>query len=168
MSDVPTGLDVRLRAMTLEDVPRVHEIDVLSFSLPWPERSYRFEVSQNPNASCWVAEAPAPAGVVGMIVNWIILDEIHIATIAVHPAYRRLGIARRLLAHGLLAGYERGGRLAYLEVRVSNTAAQAMYARFGFTVDGLRPRYYQDNFEDALLMTLNPIDPARLRELQPG
>lgn len=168
MSDALTGVEVRLRKMAIEDVARVHEIDTLSFSMPWPERSYRFEVVENVNSSCWVAEAlppDGPAEVVGMIVNWIILDEVHIATLAVHPDYRRYGIAHKLLVHGLLEGYQRGGRLAYLEVRAGNLAAQALYQRFGFVVAGVRPRYYKDNSEDALLMTLDPLDPSRIKEI---
>lgn len=168
MSDALTGVEVRLRKMAIEDVARVHKIDTLSFSMPWPERSYRFEVVENVNSSCWVAEAlppDGPAEVVGMIVNWIILDEVHIATLAVHPDYRRYGIARKLLVHGLLEGVQRGGRLAYLEVRAGNLAAQALYQRFGFVVAGVRPRYYKDNSEDALLMTLDPLDPSRIKEI---
>lgn len=142
--------------MTLADAPRVHEIDQCSFSLPWPERSYRYEVTGNPHAMCWVAEVDLPATpnlVVGMIVTWLILDEAHIATLAVHPDFRSLGIGRRLLARSLEQARERGAVSALLEVRASNLTAQALYAQFGFVVDGVRPRYYQDNHEDALLMS---------------
>ncbi|HMN59766.1 MAG TPA: ribosomal protein S18-alanine N-acetyltransferase [Anaerolinea sp.] len=165
MSEPVPGAEVRLRPMRLEDVPRVHQLDVMSFSLPWPERSYRFEVGENRASSCWVAEAARPgepATVVGMMVNWVIVDELHIATIAVHPDYRRAGIGRRLLVRGLRAGWERGARKAFLEVRRGNLAAQAMYFRFGFTVNGERKQYYQDNHEDALLMVLEPLEPERL------
>jgi [ribosomal protein S18]-alanine N-acetyltransferase len=149
--------------MRLEDVARVHEIDRLSFPLPWPERSYRFEIEENEASSAWVVETVLDSGrveVVAMMVNWIIIDEAHIATIAVHPDYRRRKIARRLLAWGLQAAWERGARTAFLEVRRGNLAAQAMYAAFGFENVGVRPRYYQDNHEDAILMTLPQIDPS--------
>jgi len=161
----------QIRPMRLEDVPRVHEIDRLSFSLPWPERSYRFEVSENDHSSPWVVETVRPDGpggspeVVAMMVNWIIIDEAHIATIAVHPDYRRRKIAQRLLAWGLLAAWERGARTAFLEVRRGNLTAQVMYTAFGFEVVGVRARYYQDNHEDAILMTLPQIDPLRIRAL---
>jgi ribosomal-protein-alanine N-acetyltransferase len=153
---------VRIRPMRLADLAVVRAIDVLSFSLPWPESSYRFEVAENRNAIPLVVE-DEQGQVIGMSVTWVILDEAHVATIALHPDHRRRGLGRRLLAHGLLAAWERGARLAYLEVRRSNLAAQAMYADFGFFVAGERPRYYQDNREDALLMTLERIDPERLR-----
>ncbi len=155
------------RPMTLSDVERVHQIDLLSFSLPWSERSYRFELVENRNSTVWVAE-DASNGlrpvVVGMIVIWVILDEAHIATLATHPDYRGHGVGRRLLAHGLLAAYRRGARLAYLEVRRSNQVAQRLYTRFGFAVVGERPRYYKDNNEDALLMTLDNIQPEKLEQ----
>ncbi len=158
--------EIRIRPMQVEDIPEVYAIDVLSFSLPWSERSYRFEVTENTASSPWVAEAHFPDGsrrIVGMMVNWIILDEVHIATIAVHPDFRRMGIARLLLETGLREAFERGARMAFLEVRRSNTAAQKLYESMGFRVEGVRPKYYQDNQEDALLMTLNPLDEATLQ-----
>ncbi|WP_298007913.1 MULTISPECIES: ribosomal protein S18-alanine N-acetyltransferase [Anaerolinea] len=160
--------EICVRPMQVEDIPEVHAIDVLSFSLPWSERSYRFEVTENTASSPWVAEAHFTDGsrrIVGMMVNWIILDEVHIATIAVHPDYRRMGIARLLLDKGLREAFERGARMAFLEVRRSNTAAQKLYESFGFRVEGVRPKYYQDNQEDALLMTLNPLDETTLQHL---
>ncbi len=164
-----TGSSLRYRRMTLADVEQVYAIDVLSFALPWSERSYRYEVGENQNSRCWVAEAVDTLGrarVVAMIVTWIILDEAHVATIAVHPDFRRRGIGQRLLAHALLDALESGTIVAFLEVRRSNLAAQAMYRRFGFVVNGLRPRYYLDNNEDALLMMLSPIDAEKLRPLR--
>lgn len=166
----PHTLSVTLRSMTLADVPQVHHLDTLSFSLPWSERSFRFEVNENPNSVVWVAEAAqnetesAPREVIGMAVVWVILDEAHIATIATHPDYRGWGVGRLLLARSLLVAYERGARLAYLEVRRGNLTAQHMYQRFGFAVVGERRRYYQDNGEDALLMTLDPLLPAALEQ----
>ncbi len=156
-----------IRPMSMEDIGRVHAIDLMSFSMPWSERSYRFELTENRNAQVLVAEIVAPEGreVVGMIVVWVILDEAHIATIATHPDYRGRKIGRKLLANGLLAAYNRGARLAYLEVRRSNLTAQSLYEKFGFYVAGERPRYYKDNSEDALLMTLDSLDPEMLSRL---
>jgi len=131
----------------------VHEIDLLSFSMPWPERSFRFEVTSNPAARCWVAEAEGR--IVGMIVVWMIVDEAHIATIATHPDFRRQGIGDELLTHALVSALSEGAAKSLLEVRVSNEAAQRMYRRFGYVEDGRRPRYYKDNHEDAILMSLD-------------
>ena len=145
-----------IRLMTLEDVPAVHEIDTLSFSLPWPERSFRFELTENPVTRGWVAEVDGR--VAAMLVLWFIVDEAHIATIAVHPDYRRQGIGEQVLLHALLAVYDEGARRAFLEVRAGNAAAQAMYVKYGFIVDGRRPKYYRDNDEDAILMSLEGLN----------
>ena len=167
MNDQQASFTITFRPMTLNDVTRVHEIDVLSFAMPWSERSYRFELTENQNAVAWVAERKNhdTVDVVGMIVVWSILDEAHIATIAIHPDYRGFGIGRRLLARALLAAHERGAQLAYLEVRRGNLKAQKLYNQFGFEVVGERPRYYKDNNEDALLMTMSPIDPQMLTSM---
>ena len=153
--------------MTLEDVEQVYAIDVLSFPLPWSERSYRFELTENQNSRTWVAEALDERGrtrVVGMIVVWIILDEAHIATLAILPEFRRMHIGQRLLALALDDAVRSGVTQAYLEVRRNNLAAQNMYQRFGFIVNGVRPRYYLDNSEDALLMILTPIQIETFRQ----
>jgi ribosomal-protein-alanine N-acetyltransferase len=173
MSTKSKSLVFRFRPMLLEDTPHVHALDVLSFAMPWTERSYRFEVTENSHSVLWVVEAApeeaapeeaVPAEMVGMLVIWVIMDEAHVATIAVHPDYRSQGIGRQLLAHGLLAAYERGARLSYLEVRRGNQNAQKLYQQFGFEVVGERPHYYQDNQEDALLMTLAELNPEQLRQ----
>ncbi len=160
---------VRIRPMRLEDVPHVHRIDKLCFSLPWTERSYIFEITENINSSPWVAEVSTPQGedeIVAMVVNWIILDEVHVATLGVLPEQRRLRIGQRLLAYSLIEAWKRGARTAFLEVRRGNTAAQALYERFGFVVVGERPRYYKDNNEDALLMTLERMQLDKLKALE--
>jgi ribosomal-protein-alanine N-acetyltransferase len=149
-----------IRKMTLEDVPAVIYLDRKSFSLPWPERSFRFEVTENPASRCWVADLDG--NIVGMIVVWLIVDEAHVATIATHPDYRRQGIAQRLLAHALRQLLEEGARSSFLEVRASNFAAQEMYRKFGYEESGRRRRYYRDNDEDAILMTLDSLKAERL------
>jgi ribosomal-protein-alanine N-acetyltransferase len=158
---------VQFRPMTLRDIPRAHEIDMLSFALPWTERSLRFELTDNKHAVPWVAEAEVDGRpeVVAMLVIWVIIDEAHVATIATHPAFRGTGIGTRLLARGLIAAYERGARAAYLEVRRGNEAAQRIYRNFGFQVVGERLKYYKDNNEDALLMTLETLQLDRLQML---
>lgn len=165
--DIKPLQQIVLRPMTIEDVEQVCAIDRLSFSLPWSERSYRFEILENSHACNWIAEIEVDDCriVVGMIVIWVILDEAHVATIATHPNYRQRGIARRLLAKGLLAAYQRGARQAYLEVRRSNLTAQTLYQAFGFDLVGERLKYYKDNNEDALLMTLSRLQPGELERL---
>ncbi len=153
-----------VRRMEIEDVPVAHEIDKLSFTLPWPQRSLRFEVSDNPAARCWVAELDGR--VVGMLVLWMIVDEAHIATLATHPEYRRQGIAEQLLVTALDEAHAEGARSALLEVRAGNETAQSLYRKYGFDIVGRRERYYKDNNEDAILMTLNRLPVAPLSRIE--
>ena len=149
-------MNALIRRMTLEDVPAVHEIDMLSFSLPWPERSFRFELTENPVSRGWVAEVEDR--IAAMLVLWFIIDEAHVATIAVHPDFRRQGIGEQILLCALRSAQAEGARRAFLEVRAGNVAAQAMYKKYGFEIAGVRPGYYRDNNEDALLMNLEKFD----------
>jgi ribosomal-protein-alanine N-acetyltransferase len=172
--------------MRAEDLDQAVLLDCMSFSLPWPPSAYLNELN-NTGGKVWVAEqaleAPLeyrspfpvpvadfvqPAGaraVVGVIVVWLIVDEAHIATLAVHPEMRRQGIARKLLCVALREAAEDGMLSALLEVRAGNEAAQDLYRKFDFEVVGRRPRYYQDNHEDAILMTLANLSVSRLDEL---
>ena len=152
-------MNVMIRKMTLDDIEQVIAIDRESFSFPWPERSFRFELTDNPASRCWVAELDGK--IVGMIVVWLIVDEVHVTTIATHPDFRRQGIAKNLLSHALQHLSTEGAQSSFLEVRASNLAAQDLYRKFGFEESGVRRRYYRDNDEDAILMTLSAIPETR-------
>lgn len=149
---------MNIRRMKAADLDAVVEIDIQSFSLPWPANAFALELV-NPGARCWVAESQdlpgAPQKVIAALVIWRVLDEAHIATLAVDSAHRRQGIGRLLMQAGMRAAYAEGARLYHLEVRAGNLAAQKMYFDLGYEIVGRRPRYYKDNGEDALLMTLN-------------
>jgi ribosomal-protein-alanine N-acetyltransferase len=171
MTEVPGGSGLILREMTLADLDQVEAIDQVSFPTPWPKQAFHFELTQNQNALCWVAELAEPGHqpvLVAAIVVWLILDEAHVSTLAVHPRYRQRGIAQRLLAKVLLACAHAGAVQAYLEVRANNHAAQSLYRKFGFDAVGIRKGYYQDTGEDAVLMTLASLDRAKLAELVEG
>jgi len=148
-------MNSNIRRMTLEDVTAVIELENLSFSLPWPERSFRFELTENSASRCWVVELDGK--IVAMLVAWLMVDEAHIATISTHPDVRRQGIAKKLLAHALQYMKSEGAVSSFLEVRAGNVAAQEMYRKFGYKVSGRRKRYYKDNDEDAILMALESL-----------
>ena len=161
-----SDLEYNIRHMVMEDVDQVHQLDVLSFSLPWPERSFRFELTENPASRMWVAELASSSEdsrVIGMLGLWFIIDEIHIGTLAVLPDFRKKGIAQKLLILALMDACHEGASRAYLEVRQSNQAAQVLYKKFGFKITGIRPHYYSDNGEDALMMTLEPMLAGHLK-----
>ena len=146
------------------DIPEVLEIDRSSFTLPWTERAYRYEVVENKAARCWVATLDDR--VVAMLVLWIILDEAHIATVATHPHYRRQGLGSRLLTRALVSAHEEGAVKALLEVRARHTTAQKLYRDLGFVEVGRRPKYYHDNGEDAVLMTLDNLKDLEYAEAE--
>ncbi len=147
---------IRIRPMEHRDIQAAAEIDRISFTLPWPEGAFDYDVHQNPGSMPYVAESVGGT-IVGMIVVWFIIDEAHIATIAVHPEWRRRGIATALLRVALAAAIRRGAILATLEVRQSNIPAQELYRSFGFEQVGQRRRYYKDNQEDALILTVSGL-----------
>lgn len=136
--------------MQLEDIPEVVNIEQLSFTTPWSRWAYTAELTENDRARYLVARVGER--VVGYIGVWLVADEGHITNIAVHPLYRNRGIGRMLLSAMIdLVRSSRGRRLT-LEVRVSNVVAQHLYESVGFVGVGVRPGYYQDNNEDALIM----------------
>jgi len=98
--------------------------------------------------------------IVGIVGLWIIADEAHITTIAVREAYQRQGIGELLLIAAMELAAMKDSRVVTLEVRTSNSAAQALYKKYGFTEVGMRRGYYTDNREDAVLMTTEAITSA--------
>ncbi len=162
------GTQLVLRPMNLSDLPKVEALDRDSFLTPWPQDAFRYELTSNPHSICWIAELTTSGLkpiLVGSIVVWLVVDEAHVATLAVSDAFRRHGVARQLLAQALAVAYESGARQALLEVRESNQAAQKLYTQFGFEEVGIRKAYYHDTHEDAILMTLMELNPDRLAEL---
>lgn len=109
--------------MTSEDIAAVSQIDAACFEEPWPKNSFAYELTTD-YSICMVATTPEME-VAAAIVVWLIADEAHIATIAVHPDAQGQGIGACLLAHALLAAHQRGAMTSMLEVRVSNLAAIA-------------------------------------------
>jgi ribosomal-protein-alanine N-acetyltransferase len=95
--------------------------------------------------------------IVGFAGVWFLVDEAHLATIAVSKEFRRQAVGEHLLIGVIDLAIEHNASLVTLEVRATNTAAQALYEKYGFAVVGLRPGYYSDNKEDAILMTVNDI-----------
>jgi ribosomal-protein-alanine N-acetyltransferase len=155
-------LKLRIEPMTLEDLPEVHAIEHASFSTPWPDDAYRSELRTNRLASYLVARADD--AIIAFAGTWLLVDEAHIVTFAVHPDWRRRGVGERLLIALLDAALARGAREATLEVRLSNVAARRLYEKYGFRPVGLRPRYYTDNGEDALIMTTEPLAGPDMRD----
>ena len=136
--------------MTLDDIDAVQEVERSSFPVPWPANAFRHELTQNRNAKYVVAREDGHS--VGYAGLWLMVDEAHITTFAVHPDHRRQRIGERLLQRLFDIAATMNAEWLTLEVRASNLAAQKLYEKYGFRRAGVRRRYYSDNNEDALIM----------------
>jgi ribosomal-protein-alanine N-acetyltransferase len=171
--------------MTLADIEQVMEIEQVAFPTPWSARAYRYEISDNEHSTMLVIRPAAvansplerlvrrtlgrqnvarrlklakPGPVLGYAGFWLLVDEAHICTIAVHPQWRGRGLGELLLLALIERGIELGANRATLEVRVSNRVAQELYAKYGFEIVSRRKGYYSDNNEDAYIMTTPPLE----------
>jgi [ribosomal protein S18]-alanine N-acetyltransferase len=160
---VAVAVPVIVEPMRLADVAAVHEIERLSFATPWPAYAFEQELTSNRLARYVVARAGAR--VVGFGGLWLMVDEAHITTFGVHPGWRRRGVGRRMLVALFDLAWELRAARMTLEVRVGNTAAQALYAELGFEVAGRRVAYYSDDGEDALVMTTPALASIRVQQL---
>jgi ribosomal-protein-alanine N-acetyltransferase len=186
--------------MTMADVPRVIEIEKLSYPATWPPSAYRKELQDNrwahyivlrdrtlqephvngsqesdrtrrpfplsllPSRAVVTIPATHQASIIGFAGLWLMVDEAHITTIAVHPDFRGKGLGELELATLIQTAYKINAQRVTLEVRVSNYVAQSLYRKYGFREEGKRPRYYSDNQEDALIMSTEDISSASYKE----
>jgi [ribosomal protein S18]-alanine N-acetyltransferase len=146
-----SGPTMGIRRLAYSDLPAVIAIERRSFPTPWSLAMFVLELSK-PSGICLAATEGEE--LVGYLVCSRYKDAWHLMNVAVAPHRRRLGIASRLIDR--LFEITGEGAQITLEVRVSNRSAIAMYERFGFRAAGIRPRYYHDNGEDALIMWLEP------------
>ena len=133
-----------------------------------PERPRRiFPLSLLPGRPTMTMPSPDLASILGFAGLWLMVDEAHITTIAMHPNYRRRGLGEFMLVSLIDIAYNIGAKWVTLEVRVTNHSAQNLYRKYGFHEAGVRHRYYSDNNEDALIMWTEEINsPAYKRKFQ--
>lgn len=180
---MPERLPYVAEPMTLADIGQVMEIEQVAFPAPWSPRAYRYEITENDHSTMLVVRPwPASGGrlvrltrhfglvkpgpVLGYAGLWLLVDDAHICTIAVHPLWRRQGLGEMLILSLLERGMELGALRATLEVRVSNQAAQGLYRKYGFEIVSRRKRYYSNDNEDAYIMATPPFEtPAFQRNL---
>ncbi|MEN3339162.1 MAG: [ribosomal protein S18]-alanine N-acetyltransferase [Acidobacteriota bacterium] len=134
-----------------EELDRVVAIEATSFSRPWTREMLSRELRHADVTRVYVLKL-ADGRVVAFCACWLVMDEVHINTVAVDAPMRRRGLATALLAHVLADVIAAGARQATLEVRRSNTAALRLYERLGFVVAAVRPKYYTDPEEDGLIL----------------
>ncbi len=143
-------MTVNFRAMKLEDIDTIVAIEQEAFSEPWTKEAFINELTNNMFAKYVIVECAGQiAGYGGM---WIIVDEAHVTNIAIASAFRGKGMGSLLMERLQASATYFGAARMTLEVRVSNLAAQSLYKKYGFEEAGVRPGYYSDNQEDALIM----------------
>jgi ribosomal-protein-alanine N-acetyltransferase len=138
------------RLMNLHDIDDIVDIEREAFTAPWSAEAFRNELTHNLFAKYMVMELED--NVIGYGGMWLIIDEAHVTNIAVRAQYQGRGYGKSLLSEMMRTAYFLGARRMTLEVRVSNERAQALYRKMGFSPSGVRPAYYSDNMEDALIM----------------
>ena len=184
----------------MADVPRVVEIEKLSYPATWPPSAYRKELQDNrwahyivlrdstliesqerapsepergrrpfplsllPSRSVATIITPQQSSIIGFAGLWLMVDEAHITTIAIHPDYRGKGLGELELASLIDIAVQIGAKWVTLEVRVSNYVAQNLYRKYGFREAGMRHRYYSDNQEDALIMWTEELSSPAYKE----
>jgi ribosomal-protein-alanine N-acetyltransferase len=143
--------------MTAEDMPAVMEIERIAFTNPWSPELLRRELTHD-WSTILLAEEPLPDGssrLLGFAIFWVVHDELHILNVATDPRHRRRGVARTVMQAALNRARERRCSMATLEVRRSNQAALELYRSLGFRPVGVRPNYYVDEGEDAIVMVMD-------------
>ncbi|MFP4456687.1 MAG: ribosomal protein S18-alanine N-acetyltransferase [Clostridia bacterium] len=141
---------IQFREMDFGDIKQVMDIETEVYKSPWNRMAFINELRHNKYASYYILEEDDVIIAYGGI--WNVLDEAHITNIAVKKDLQKQGYGKKMLDYLEKKAYEKGANAITLEVRASNTAAQALYEKNGYTSWGIRPKYYTDNNEDAVIM----------------
>ncbi|MGH9150433.1 MAG: ribosomal protein S18-alanine N-acetyltransferase, partial [Acidimicrobiales bacterium] len=158
----PVPLTVHLVPMRRRHLRTVLRIEAQVYPRPWSLSLFLSELAIRTTRAYYVARVDGlVVGYAGLMVTG---EDGHVTNLAVDPAWHRQKIGSRLLANLAREALARGARNLTLEVRVSNHAAQALYARFGFRPAGLRKNYYAETNEDALIMWAEDIDTPEYAE----
>jgi [ribosomal protein S18]-alanine N-acetyltransferase len=157
--------EVAIRPFRLEDLEAVMNIEPLAFGANHWSRQVFINELNGTAGIYFVATESLSRRLLGYSGFWLIGEEAHITTLAVHPDHLRQYIGERLLINNILQARQLGARWLTLEVRASNEAAQKLYGKYGFKSLGTRPRYYQDNLESAIILWSENIETQSFNQL---
>ena len=150
----------KIRMATLENLDVLVVLEEASFSVPWSKKSFEAELRGNQFSRILMithSEDGLEVQAIGYICVWMVFEEIRFLNLAIHPEFRRRGLATRLIREAIRLGREEGCCRGMLEVRESNHAAKKLYESFHFQAYATRKSYYTNPTEDAILMTLEPL-----------
>lgn len=157
LSLFPEAGRFEIRPMVMDDLPAVMEIENAAFNHPWSTELLKRELTHD-WSTILLAEERLSNGkmkLLGFAIFWLVHDELHILNVATDPAQRRRGVARAVMNAAIAKARSRKCSLATLEVRRSNDPAIHLYKSMGFRPVGIRPNYYVDEGEDAIVMVLD-------------
>ena len=149
---------LEIRRMRPDDLDEVMAIERAAFRHPWSPELFRRELEHDWSTILVAVEPLTSASgkgserIVAFLIYWLVHDEVHILNVAVAPEHRRKGLARMLMAETERRAVQAAAALLTLEVRRSNTAALELYREFDYRAVGVRPNYYVDEGEDAIVM----------------
>ena len=164
-SPVKEDNEIAIHPLRLSDLEAVMHIEPMAFGPNHWSRQVFINELNGTAGMYFVAIEPSTMSLLGYSGFWLIGEEAHITTLAVHPDYQRRYIGERLLINNILIARKCGARWLTLEVRASNQAAQNLYYKYGFKNLGTRPRYYQDNLESALILWSDNIETQEFKQL---
>ena len=163
-------LAISVEPMRRKDLSDIGPIEQVSYPRPWSLNIFHSEIELARHGERYYVVARRDGDLVGYAGMMFAVGDAHVTNIATSPAHHRTGVATRLLAELAWESIARGCSAMTLEVRVTNTAAQALYRNFGFAPVGVRQKYYE-NVDDAMVMWCHEISESmyrdRLRELCP-
>jgi len=149
-----------MRTATLADLDELVKLEAACFTVPWSRKSFEAELDGNQFSQILVVPGlmePSGTPLLAYVCVWVIFEEIRFLNLAVHPKFRRQGLAKELIMQALYIGVDQGCCRGMLEVRHSNHAARKLYEIFHFKQYATRNSYYTNPIEDAILMMLEPI-----------
>lgn len=142
-------MQISIREIIKDDISSILEIEKEAFATPWTKKAFESEIKNN---LAYYLVAEVDGKVVAYGGTWLIIDEAHITNIAVKEEYKGNGIGNKILEDLIEYTTDLGIRNMTLEVRKSNKIARSLYEKYGFISFGVRPKYYVDNGEDAIIM----------------
>lgn len=146
--------------MKADDLDDIMEIERHSFRAPWSRQVFVEELDRDWAHVDVLKERRGDTAVLAFVNYWLVRDEVHVLNVAAHPEARRNGHASRLLEHVIAFANRHKCRYVTLEVRRSNAGAIRLYGKYGFRPVGVRPNYYVEDNEDAIVMLLELSTPA--------
>jgi ribosomal-protein-alanine N-acetyltransferase len=149
----PERPPLAFRRMTADDLDRVTEIERSGFVHPWSRDLLARELGQPWSHVLLAVEGEGEGErTLGYVVFWLVHDEVHVLNLGTAPEARRRGVGRALMEEAHATGRRRGASISTLEVRRSNAPALALYEQLGYRRVGVRPNYYAEEREDAIVM----------------